>query len=116
MTFPNILTLIRIGLMPIFVLSFCLPFAWTAELCAGLFALAAITDFVDGYLARKWQQTSAFGKFFDPVADKLIVAVALLVLVGQQATLWLTLPAIVILCREILVSALREWMAEVGKS
>ena len=80
-----------------------------------IFALAAVTDWFDGYLARRLNQMSPFGAFLDPVADKLIVAASLVVLVESYASPWLTLPAIVIIGREIVISALREWMAELGK-
>jgi CDP-diacylglycerol--glycerol-3-phosphate 3-phosphatidyltransferase/cardiolipin synthase len=115
LTIPNILTLLRIILIPFFVGSFYLPFEWSNQLCAFLFALAAITDWLDGYLARKWQQTSPLGAFLDPVADKLMVAAALIVLVQAQPTLFMVIPAVVIIGREITISALREWMAELGE-
>ncbi|MCG8437427.1 MAG: CDP-diacylglycerol--glycerol-3-phosphate 3-phosphatidyltransferase [Pseudomonadales bacterium] len=115
MNLPNILTLIRVVAIPVLVLVFYLPFKWS-DLCAALLFLAAgITDWLDGYLARKLNQTSPFGAFLDPVADKLIVAVALVMLVQVHATAWLAVPAMVIVSREITVSALREWMAELGK-
>ena len=82
---------------------------------AFVFLFAAITDWFDGYLARALNQTSAFGRFLDPVADKLMVAAALVVLVQSQPTIWIVIPAIVIISREIAISALREWMAELGK-
>ncbi len=111
---PNILTLLRIALIPVFVLVFYLPFNWARVGCALVFALAAVTDWLDGFLARRWSQTSPFGAFLDPVADKLIVAVALLLLVQSEPTPALAIPAAVIIGREITISALREWMAEVG--
>ncbi|MDJ0807727.1 MAG: CDP-diacylglycerol--glycerol-3-phosphate 3-phosphatidyltransferase [Gammaproteobacteria bacterium] len=111
---PNILTLLRIVLIPVFVLIFYLPFNWARIACALVFALAAITDWLDGYLARRWSQTSPFGAFLDPVADKLMVAVALLLLVQSEPTPALAIPAAVIIGREITISALREWMAELG--
>lgn len=111
---PNILTLIRVASIPVLVAAFYLPFKGSNMVAAVLFLAAGLTDWLDGYLARKLGQTSPFGAFLDPVADKLIVAVALLMLVQQHATLWLTAPAMVIVCREITVSALREWMAELG--
>jgi CDP-diacylglycerol--glycerol-3-phosphate 3-phosphatidyltransferase len=79
-----------------------------------VFAFAAATDWLDGYLARRLEQSTPFGAFLDPVADKLMVAVALVLLVQAHANLWLTLPAAVIIGREIVISALREWMAELG--
>lgn len=115
MNIPNILTLARIAFIPLLVMFFYLPYAWSMPLAAGLFALAAITDWLDGYLARRWNQSTPFGAFLDPVADKLMVAVALALLIELYDTIWLTLPALVIIGREIVISALREWMAEMGK-
>lgn len=112
---PNILTLLRILLIPIFILVFYLPFSWAHSVAAIIFALASFTDWLDGYLARKLGQISPFGEFFDPVADKLLVASSLLLLVGASHIQYITLPAIVIVGREIVISALREWMAEIGK-
>jgi len=112
---PTILTWARIGLIPVFMLCFYLPYQWTNEATAIIFLLAAITDWLDGYLARKWNETSRFGAFLDPVADKLIVAAALVMLVQKYPTIVLVLPAVVIIGREIAVSALREWMAEIGE-
>lgn len=112
---PNILTMMRIILIPIFVVFFYLPIPHTDLITAGLFCLAGLTDWLDGYLARKLNQTSVFGAFLDPVADKLIVAVALVLIVGDFSSFWITIPAAIIVCREILISALREWMAEIGK-
>jgi len=111
---PNILTLSRIGLIPVFVGIFYLPAPWGRFACALVFGAAAFTDWLDGYLARRWEQTSPFGAFLDPVADKLMVAVALVLLVQADPRAALALPAAVIIGREIAVSALREWMAEVG--
>lgn len=115
LSIPNIITLIRIGLIPVFVLVFYLPFAWSHIATATIFAIAALTDWLDGYLARKLQQVSALGAFLDPVADKLMVAVALVLLVEAHPTPWLAIPAAIIIGREIAISALREWMAEMGK-
>lgn len=114
MKIPNILTLSRILLIPIFVLVFYLPVSWRYVGSAVIFALAALTDYLDGYLARRLRQTSAFGAFLDPVADKLLVAVALVLIVGHRNLPLLSLPAAVIVGREIVISALREWMAELG--
>ena len=111
---PNILTAIRILLIPVFMVFFYLPSVWTNFACAIVFTAAALTDWFDGYLARRWRQVSAFGAFLDPVADKLMVAVALILLVERNPTPALAIPAIVIISREITVSALREWMAELG--
>ncbi|MDH5230467.1 MAG: CDP-diacylglycerol--glycerol-3-phosphate 3-phosphatidyltransferase [Gammaproteobacteria bacterium] len=115
MNIPNILTWGRIGLIPVFVVLFYLPFRWANELTAFVFLLAALTDWLDGYLARKWNQTSAFGAFLDPVADKLMVAAALIMLVEFNPKLYMAIPAIIIVGREIAVSSLREWMAELGE-
>lgn len=115
MNIPNTLTLIRIGLIPVFVVVFYLPFAWAHIATAAVFALAAITDWLDGFLARRLQQTSAFGAFLDPVADKLMVTIVLVLLVQADPRAWLAIPAAIIIGREIAVSALREWMAELGQ-
>ncbi|WJW74290.1 CDP-diacylglycerol--glycerol-3-phosphate 3-phosphatidyltransferase [Thiohalobacter sp. IOR34] len=112
---PNILTLLRIGLIPVFVVVFYLPFAGANLWTAVLFGLAAVTDWLDGYLARRLQETSAFGAFLDPVADKLMVATALVLLVQQNPSLFFAIPAVIIIGREIAISALREWMAEIGE-
>ena len=114
MNIPNQLTLLRIILVPVFVLAFYLPFSWSNYLACGIFIFAALTDMLDGYLARKLNQTSSLGAFLDPVADKLMVAVALVLIVQQDPSVLLALPAAVIIGREITVSALREWMAEIG--
>ncbi|MDQ7732822.1 CDP-diacylglycerol--glycerol-3-phosphate 3-phosphatidyltransferase [Halomonas sp. SpR1] len=115
MNIPNILTLARIAFIPLLVVLFYLPFSWSMPVAAGLFGLASITDWLDGYLARRWNQSTPFGAFLDPVADKLMVVVALALLIELYDTLVLTLPALVIIGREIVISALREWMAEMGK-
>lgn len=112
---PNSLTLARIVMIPVFGLVFFLPVGWAGFAAALVFALAAVTDWLDGWLARRLQQTSAFGAFLDPVADKLMVAVALVALVAVNPSPLFALPAAVIIGREIAVSALREWMAELGK-
>ena len=114
MNIPNILTLMRVLLIPVFILFYYLPFHWSYLGAAIIFTLACVTDWLDGYLARKWQQSTPFGAFLDPVADKLIVAVALVLLVQSHANFWVTAPAVVIIGREIVISALREWMAELG--
>lgn len=111
---PNLLTLMRIVLIPVFILVFYLPFSWSRGLAAAIFALASFTDWLDGYLARRLEQMSPFGAFLDPVADKLLVACSLLMLVGAKEIAYITIPAIVIVGREIVISALREWMAEIG--
>ncbi|GMR08663.1 MAG: CDP-diacylglycerol--glycerol-3-phosphate 3-phosphatidyltransferase [Gammaproteobacteria bacterium] len=113
-TLPTYLTLLRIGLIPVMVFVFFLPFTWSRILCAWIFLVAALTDWLDGYLARKLDQESRFGAFLDPVADKLMVVSALLLLVYADASILVTISAIIITGREITISALREWMAEVG--
>lgn len=115
MNVPNGLTFLRIGLIPFLVLFFYLPFNWCRYVTIAIFAVTALTDWLDGYLARKWKQTSSLGTFLDPVADKLVVAVALVLIVGGKHLPLIELPAAVIVGREIVVSALREWMAELGK-
>ena len=114
MNIPNLLTVLRVLLIPIFILLFYLPYSWSYMAASTVFAIAAATDWLDGYLARRLEQSTPFGAFLDPVADKLMVAVALVLLVQEHANVWLTLPAAVIIGREIVVSALREWMAELG--
>ena len=115
MNIPNALTMLRIALIPLLVLVFYWPFKWHYFVATSIFVLAAITDWLDGYLARKLDQSTPFGAFLDPVADKLMVAVALVLLVELHASPWFAVPACIIICREILVSALREWMADLGK-
>jgi len=113
-TWPNLLTLLRIALIPVFMLVFLLPYAWAPPVSCAIFALAGITDWLDGYLARRFNETSAFGRFLDPVADKLMVTTALVLLLSYDPRLWLTISVIIIIGREITISALREWMAELG--
>ncbi|MGE6792851.1 CDP-diacylglycerol--glycerol-3-phosphate 3-phosphatidyltransferase [Pseudomonas guineae] len=114
MNIPNLLTVLRVLLIPVFIVLFYLPFSWSYWAASAMFSIAAATDWLDGYLARRWEQSTPFGAFLDPVADKLMVAVALVLLVDEHSNLWLTLPAAIIIGREIVVSALREWMAELG--
>lgn len=114
-TIPNLITLSRIVIIPVFVLIFYLPdVPYRHIVVTSLFFLAGVSDWVDGYLARKLGQYSAFGAFLDPVADKLMVATAMILLVSVHAEALMALPAIVIIGREIAVSALREWMASIG--
>lgn len=113
---PNTLTLIRIAMIPVIVVVFYLPFEWARPACAWIYAAASITDWFDGYLARKLDQLSPLGAFLDPVADKLIVAVALVLLVSVHPNVFIVISTCIIIGREITISALREWMAEVGKS
>lgn len=112
---PTWLTLFRVALIPFFVLAFYLPFDWAPMVCAVIFVCAAVTDWFDGFLARRWKQTTRFGAFLDPVADKVMVAVALVLVVQHYHAWWVTLPAATMIAREIIISALREWMAEIGK-
>ena len=132
LTLPNIITLSRIALIPVFVGLFYLqpgylegvplalinngtPLPWINNVLVVIFILISASDFLDGLLARKLNQISAFGAFLDPVADKLLVCVALVLLTDYYHSWFITIPAIIIVSREILVSALREWMSEVGK-
>ncbi len=115
MNIPNILTTFRIVLIPVLVVVVYLPFGWTGWAAAAIFSVAAITDWIDGYLARKLDQSTPFGAFLDPVADKLMVAVALVLLLEDYHAPWFTIAVAIIICREIMISALREWMAELGK-
>ena len=115
LTVPTILTLLRIALIPVLAIVFYLPWKWTSFASAGIFALASLTDWLDGWIARRYHQYSAFGAFLDPVADKLMVATALFLIVQGHPTAWMALWAAVIVGREIAVSALREWMAELGQ-
>mgnify|MGYP001231689000 FL=1 len=114
MTIPNQLTLLRILLIPVFIVVFYLPYEQSNIFACGIFILAAVTDILDGYYARKLNQVSSLGVFLDPVADKLMVAVVLVLLVQKNPEIYLTIPAAIIIGREITVSALREWMAELG--
>ena len=112
---PNTLTWIRIAAIPLIVLLFFMPYPWADPASGLLFTAAGITDSLDGYLARRLGQTSRLGAFLDPVADKLIVAVALVLLVSRDPRPLIVLTAVVIIGREITISALREWMAEIGQ-
>ena len=125
-TLPNILTWIRIAAIPLIILLFYAPYHWADPAAGLLFAAAGVTDSLDGYLARRLNQTSRLGAFLDPVADKLVVAVALILLLSkplppvlglspERLQILLALTAIVIIGREITISALREWMAEIGE-
>ncbi len=123
MTIPNMVTLSRIGLLPVFVVLFYLqpnylegePLAWINNSLVAIYVLISSTDFLDGLLARKLNQISDLGTFLDPVADKLMVCTALILLTDYYHTWFITIPSIIIISREILVSALREWMSEIGK-
>jgi CDP-diacylglycerol--glycerol-3-phosphate 3-phosphatidyltransferase/cardiolipin synthase len=113
-TLPNILTWLRILAIPLVVIFFYLPYHWSDPAAGLLFGAAGVTDSLDGYFARKLGQTSRLGAFLDPVADKLIVAVALVLITSKDPRWYIVIIACVIIGREIAISALREWMAELG--
>ncbi|VFP84375.1 CDP-diacylglycerol--glycerol-3-phosphate 3-phosphatidyltransferase [Candidatus Erwinia haradaeae] len=112
---PTLITLFRVILIPFFVLVFYLPFQWAPLVCALIFICAAVTDWFDGFLARRWKQTTRFGAFLDPVADKVMVVIALVLIDEYFHSWWITLPVSTMIAREIIISSLREWMAEIGK-
>ncbi|GAA3533389.1 CDP-diacylglycerol--glycerol-3-phosphate 3-phosphatidyltransferase [Zobellella aerophila] len=112
---PNSLTYFRILLIPVFIVLFYLPFEWSYFWAALVFTIAAITDWFDGFLARQLDQTTQFGAFLDPVADKVMVAAALVLITEDYSSILVTVPAMIMIAREIIISALREWMAEIGK-
>jgi CDP-diacylglycerol--glycerol-3-phosphate 3-phosphatidyltransferase len=128
-SWPNLLTLVRISVIPLLIIFFYLPVPWSHLATTFLFAFASITDWLDGYLARYLKQSTKLGAFLDPVADKLMVSIALVLIVAEPTfrfvklssgvisipTVLITIPAAIIVAREIIVSALREWMADVGK-
>ena len=115
-TLPTAITLLRIALIPLFVVVFYLPFSWANVAATVIFTLASLSDWVDGYLARTLKLESSFGAFLDPVADKLMVVVVIVLLVQAHPSLYVALPSVVIIAREISISALREWMAQLGSS
>jgi CDP-diacylglycerol--glycerol-3-phosphate 3-phosphatidyltransferase len=115
LTIPTLLTLFRILLIPVLVVVFYLPYGWTNFAATAVFVIGALTDWLDGWIARRYGMYSAFGAFLDPVADKLAVAVALVLIVQHHHTMFMALIAAVIIGREITISALREWMAEIGQ-
>jgi CDP-diacylglycerol--glycerol-3-phosphate 3-phosphatidyltransferase len=116
-TLPTLLTLLRIALVPVLVVFFYMPFRWSNVACVIIFVLAAITDIADGAIARRTGQTSRFGAFLDPVADKIMVSTALVLLVQRQDSYEavFAIAAAIIIGREITISALREWMSEIGE-
>ena len=116
LTLPNLLTLFRIALIPVLVIVFYLPFQWTHLAAVVVFVLAALTDWADGWVARRYSQYSEFGAFLDPVADKLMVSTALFLIVQKDPTVYMALTSAVIVGREIAISALREWMSAIGHS
>ncbi|MDP2902617.1 MAG: CDP-diacylglycerol--glycerol-3-phosphate 3-phosphatidyltransferase [Methylovulum sp.] len=112
---PTNITLLRIALIPLLTVVFYLPWDYSNVACTLIFIIAGITDWLDGYLARKMQMETPFGAFLDPVADKLMVAMVLVIIVQQQASAYLAIPAAIIIGREITIASLREWMAEIGQ-
>ncbi len=114
LTIPTWLTLARIALIPVLVAVYYLDYRWTNLAATIIFVAASITDWLDGWIARRYHQFSRFGAFLDPVADKLMISTALVITVQHHHTVWMALWASVIIGREIAVSALREWMAELG--
>jgi CDP-diacylglycerol---glycerol-3-phosphate 3-phosphatidyltransferase len=113
---PNYLTWARVMAIPFLALLLVLPGHWTAPAGALLFCAIALTDWLDGFLARRWQVTSTFGAFLDPVADKLLVVVLLVLLMLKDPGLAMVASVLVIIAREVVISALREWMALLGRS
>jgi len=117
MNIPNTITSFRIVLIPVFIIAFYLPYSWAPALTTFIFWFAALTDWFDGYLARKLKQQSALGAFIDPLADKLMVATAvILVLTKHPENNWLLFSSLIIISREILISSLREWMTIMGEA
>lgn len=112
---PNSLTFFRILLIPIFIVLFYLPVEWGYFWAAVVFTVAAVTDWLDGFLARQLKQSTPFGAFLDPVADKVMVAAALVLIVDDYSSALVTIPAMLMISREIIISALREWMAGIGE-
>lgn len=112
---PTYLTLFRLVLIPAFLIAFYLPVDFSPFLTTLIFFIASVTDWFDGYLARKWNQSTRLGAFLDPVADKVLVAAALVLVVEHYHVFWITVPAMIMIAREIIISALREWMAELGE-
>ncbi len=122
-TIPNQITLFRIILIPVFIVVYYLNdmmpdiFSknWSNFAAFAVFWVASVSDALDGYLARKLEQSSKFGAFIDPVADKLMVTIALVLIVSEYRNIWVTIPAVIMIAREIVISALREFMADIGK-
>lgn len=112
---PTYLTIFRVVLIPLFIVAFYLPVQYSPEITTFIFFIACVTDWFDGYLARKWNQTTRLGAFLDPVADKVLVAIALVSVVEYYHVWWISIPAGIMIAREIIISALREWMAEIGE-
>jgi CDP-diacylglycerol--glycerol-3-phosphate 3-phosphatidyltransferase len=114
LTIPTMLTLFRIALVPVFVAVFYWGAKWSNVIATAVFVLGALTDIADGWVARRWGLYSSFGEFLDPVADKLSVTIALFLVVQWHHTVPIALLAMIIVGREITISALREWMAQIG--
>lgn len=114
MNIPNTLTVFRIALIPIFLIVYYMPNESARMYAALVFCLAGVTDYLDGYIARKYNQATPLGAFLDPLADKLMVCSAIVVIAVSYNSIITTTAAAVIICRELLVSALREWMAQIG--
>lgn len=112
MNLANFFTCLRVLLIPVFMLIYYADFSGHHMVASGIFIIACITDWLDGHTARRLKQTSRFGAFLDPVADKLLVAISLVMLAANYPSAWYVVPAALIVAREVLVSALREWMAE----
>ncbi|TSA41252.1 MAG: CDP-diacylglycerol--glycerol-3-phosphate 3-phosphatidyltransferase [Methylococcaceae bacterium] len=112
---PTYITLLRVALIPLLMLIFYVPWEYSNIACTAVFILAGITDWLDGYLARKLKMETPFGAFLDPVADKLMVAMVLVIIVERQADPFLAIPAAIIIGREITIASLREWMATIGQ-
>lgn len=112
---PTTITLLRIALIPLLTMVFYLPWDFSNKACTLIFIIAGFTDWLDGYLARRMHMETPFGAFLDPVADKLMVAMVLVIIVQQQASAYLAIPAAIIIGREITIASLREWMAEIGQ-
>ncbi|MBL4743255.1 MAG: CDP-diacylglycerol--glycerol-3-phosphate 3-phosphatidyltransferase, partial [Cycloclasticus sp.] len=113
---PTILTLLRIASIPVIMLVFYLPIEESRMWCSIIFIVASLTDWFDGFLARKMNLQTAFGEFLDPVADKLMVVILLVLIVQADPSVYIAIPAAIIIGREVSVAALREWMAELGES
>lgn len=112
---PILLTIFRVVLSPFLVLFFYLPFYWNNFVCVIIFIIAILTDWFDGFLARLLDQTTSFGAFLDPVADKLIVITTSILIIQYYNIWWITLPVFIIIARETIVSSLREWIIKFGK-
>lgn len=112
---PTILTLLRIASIPVIMIVFYLPIEDSRLWCTVIFIVASITDWFDGFLARKLNLQTAFGEFLDPVADKLMVVIILVLIVQADPAVYIAIPAAIIIAREVSVASLREWMAEIGQ-